>query len=287
MAINRGDLVKRVAVGAVYVFITSVCTLLSWHTTVIVIALTAGLCCYEFLRMARNAGHRPYIVIGTGTAVLIPLACCLLINTDHVVAGGLAVAFIAGVVMLLRFFMHESDTIVDLSLTLFGYLYTGLVFSSFLLVRGYLPGIEGGLLGFMVLASVWVNDGFAYLGGSAFGRHKFSPRISPNKTWEGVICGLVGSVIAWLLVPAIVPACGFSAPWAVLTGIIVGIAAIIGDLTESHIKRGFNAKDSGDIMPGHGGMLDRSDSLIIASCAAYAMIAVHPYVMAALGGLAL
>lgn len=287
MAINTGDLAKRIAVGAVYVAITSVATLVSWYSTVVVVAITAGLCCYEFLRMAKGKGYRPYIAIGTTTAVLIPLACCLVINSNHVVVGGLVVAFIAGIIMLLRFFVTEEDTIVDVALTLFAYLYTGLVLSSFILVRGYLPGIEGGLLGFMVLASVWVNDGFAYLGGSAFGRHKFAPHISPKKTWEGVVCGLVGSVVAWVLVPLIIPACGFSWAWAALTGLVVGIAAIIGDLTESHIKRGFGAKDSGDIMPGHGGMLDRSDSLIFASCAAYAMIASYPYLMNFLEGLML
>ncbi len=287
MAINTGDLAKRVAVGAIYVAVMSIATLVSWYTTVIVIALTAGLCCYEFLRMARAQGFRPYIVIGTVTAVLIPLACCLVINSNHVVVGGLAVAFVAGIVMLLRFFATEEDTIVDVALTLFGYLYTGLVLTSFILLRGYLPGIEGGLLGFMVLASVWVNDGFAYLGGSAFGRHKFAPHISPKKTWEGVICGLVGSVIVWVLVPVVIPSVWFSWPWAALTGIVVGVAAVIGDLTESHIKRGFSAKDSGDIMPGHGGMLDRSDSLIFASCAAYAMVAAYPYFMNLLEGLML
>lgn len=287
MAINTGDLVKRVAVGAVYVAVTSVATLVSWYTTVVIIALTAGLCCYEFLCMAKNRGYRPYIAIGTTTAVLIPLACCLVINSDHVVVGGLAVAFGAGILMLLRFFAHQQDTIVDVALTLFAYLYTGLVLTSFILLRGYLPGIEGGLLGFLTLASVWVNDGFAYLGGSAFGKHKFAPHISPKKTWEGVVCGLVGSVIVWCLVPLVVPSCDVSLPWAALAGVVVGVAAIIGDLTESHIKRGFDAKDSGDIMPGHGGMLDRSDSLIFASCAAYAMVASYPYIMNFIEGLML
>ena len=276
---------RRVGVGAIYVVITSLATLLSWYTTVLVIAVTAGVCCYEFLRMVQQQGHRPYIAIGTTTAVLIPLACCLVMNTRHVIVGGLAVAFIAGVLMLLRFFAHEQDTIVDVSLTLFGYLYTGLVLSSFILVRSYLPDISGGLLAFMLLVSVWINDGAAYLGGSAFGRHKFAPHISPKKTWEGVACGLIASIATWMLVPVIVPACGFGVAWGALTGLIVGGASVIGDLTESHIKRGFAAKDSGDLMPGHGGLLDRSDSLIFASCAAYAMVAVAPYVQIALGGI--
>lgn len=280
MAINQNDLAKRLVFGAVYVAITSVATLLSWYTTVIVMAGTSALCCYEFLRMARNAGYRPYMVIGTVTAGIIPLAMCLMQGSSHVVVPALVVAFIAAILMLLRFFAHEEDTIVDVALTLFGYLYTGLVLSAFVLVRGYLPGVEGGLLGFMVLASVWINDGFAYLGGSAFGRHKFAPHISPKKTWEGVVFGLAGCVITWLLVPVVLPECGFGFVWAAISGVIVGVAGVIGDLTESHIKRGFGAKDAGDIMPGHGGLLDRTDSLIFSALAAYAMIAFAPYFFA-------
>ncbi len=283
MAINTNDLAKRLTVGAVYVLITSLCTFLSWYTTVLVISATAALCCYEFLRMAKNAGHRPYMVIGTVAAGLIPLALCMMQGSEHVVVAGLVVAFLAAVLMLLRYFSHEEDTVVDVALTLFGYLYTGFVLSSFILVRGTLDGLDGGILGFIVLASIWVNDGFAYLGGSAFGRHKMAPHISPKKSWEGVIFGLVGSVLAWLFIPLVLPQCGFGYAWAAIAGLLVGIASIIGDLTESHIKRGFNAKDSGDLMPGHGGMLDRTDSLIFASVVSYAMIAGAPYIFGFLG----
>lgn len=283
MAINVRDLNRRVIVGAVYVAITTAATIISWYTTVIVIAVTAALCCYEFLRMARDNGYHPYIVIGTVTAGLIPLAMCIMVGGNHVVAAGLAVAMIAGVVMLMRYFAHAEDTIVDVSLTLFGYLYTGLLLSSFVLLRSVLDGLEGGLMCFLVLGSLWANDGFAYLGGSAFGKHKFAPHISPKKSWEGVFCGLIASVVLWICIPTFVPQCGFGYGWAVISGLVVGFAGIIGDLTESHIKRGFGAKDSGDIMPGHGGLLDRSDSLIFGSVAAYAMIAGAPYIFSFIG----
>ena len=283
MAINVKDLTRRVGVGAVYVTITSVATIVSWYTTVIVIAATAALCCYEFLRMAKGNGYHPYIVIGTVTAGFIPLAMCLVVNTGHVVVAALTVSFIAGIIMLMRYFAHVEDTIVDVALTLFGYLYTGLMLSSFVMLRGVVPGLEGGLMCFLVLGSIWANDGFAYLGGSAFGRHKFAPHISPKKTWEGVACGMLASVIFWVLIVVFVPNCGFGYVWAVISGIVVGYAGIIGDLTESHIKRGFSAKDSGDIMPGHGGLLDRCDSIIFGSVAAYGMVAGAPYIFALIG----
>ena len=161
MAINVRDLGRRVGVGAVYVAITSVATFVSWYTTVIVIAITAALCCYEFLRMAQGAGYHPYIIIGTVSAGLIPLAMCLVVNTGHVVVAALTVSFIAGIIMLMRYFAHVEDTIVDVALTLFGYLYTGLMLSSFVMLRGVVPGLEGGLMCFLVLGSIWANDGFA------------------------------------------------------------------------------------------------------------------------------
>lgn len=136
---------------------------------------------------------------------------------------------------------------------------------------------------FLVLGSIWANDGFAYLGGSAFGKHKFAPHISPKKTWEGVVCGMFASILFWVLIVVFIPDCGFGFVWAIIAGIVVGYAGIIGDLTESHIKRGFSAKDSGDIMPGHGGLLDRCDSIIFGSVAAYAMVAGAPYIFALIG----
>jgi phosphatidate cytidylyltransferase len=283
MAINVHDLSKRVVVGTVYVLITAAATFASWYSTVIVIAFTAALCCYEFLRMAHENGYRPYVAIGTATAALIPLAMGLVATTNHAVAGGLVVALVAGVIMLMRYFAHMEDTIVDVALTLFAYLYTGLMLSSFVLLRGVVDGPEGGVLCILILCSIWANDGFAYLGGSAFGKHKFAPHISPKKTWEGVACGMAASVVLWLTIVLFIPDCGFGWVWAVIAGLLVGFAGIIGDLTESHIKRGFNAKDSGDLMPGHGGLLDRSDSFIFGSVAAYAMVAGAPYVFMFIG----
>lgn len=277
MAINKHDLLRRILAGSVYVAITAACTLLSWVTTVAMVAVTAGICCHEFLHMAEIAGYHPETKIGTATAALIPVGCCVAAFSTHAIVGSLSVAFVGSVIMLLRFFARMEYSIVDMALTVFGVLYTGLLLSSFVLIRGQLDGIEGGVLGLFVLVSVWINDGAAYLGGSAFGKHKFVPRISPKKTWEGVFFGLAASVITWLFIPLALPEVGFGYVWAALSGLIVGVAAIIGDLTESHIKRSFGVKDAGRLLPGHGGLLDRSDSMLLASCVAYAMIAFGAY----------
>ena len=113
----------------------------------------------------------------------------------------------------------------------------------------------------MVVLLTWVNDSFAYLGGSLVGKHKLWVRHSPGKTWEGCICGLVGNI-------AVATLCGplFKAPLSrpewIAIGLIVSIIGTLGDLVESMLKRSCDVKDSGNIMPGHGGFLDRFDSLL-------------------------
>ncbi len=276
MAINKNDLFQRVCVGAIYIVLVGLCTLLSWWTTLLMVVITAAICCNEFLVMAQNAGHRPYVKGGTVIAAAIPLAMALNSEGTHIVALGLAAAFIGGVVCMMRFVCRDEDQVEDVALTVFGYLYVGLTLASFLMLRNHWPDLEGGLLCLFILFSVWANDGFAYLGGSAFGRHKFAPKISPKKTWEGVICGIVGGMIFWLLIPLLCPNCGFGYVWAALSGLMCGICGIMGDLAESHIKRSFNTKDSGNLMPGHGGLLDRSDSLLFVSVIAYFMIVIAP-----------
>jgi phosphatidate cytidylyltransferase len=114
---------------------------------------------------------------------------------------------------------------------------------------------------------VWSFDGAAFFTGRYFGRHKLAPLISPAKTWEGVIGGLVACVITCLLT-TIIPL-GVTWYLSILLAVLIGVAATLGDLSESLIKRQTNVKDSGQIMPGHGGMLDRMDSLFFAIIVVY------------------
>ena len=121
--------------------------------------------------------------------------------------------------------------------------------------------------------SIWANDALAYFVGSKIGAHKLAPRISPHKSWEGFYGGLVASVVVWLAMGALGVE-GLTPVPCVLMGLIVGMAGVIGDLFESRIKRGVGVKDSGNLMPGHGGLLDRSDSLLFGCMAAYFLLLV-------------
>jgi phosphatidate cytidylyltransferase len=116
-----------------------------------------------------------------------------------------------------------------------------------------------------VLVCLWVGDTGAYLIGKRFGRTALAPRVSPKKTWEGAIGGLALSALAGLAAAAIG---GFGPVSGALLGAVVGVFGILGDLFQSAWKRSLGLKDSGGLLPGHGGVLDRGDSLLLAFPAA-------------------
>jgi phosphatidate cytidylyltransferase len=122
----------------------------------------------------------------------------------------------------------------------------------------------------LLLVSVWANDSIAFLVGSRWGRRKLAPSLSPNKTWEGSVGGLLGSaVVAW---GGLVWA-GIEPRWPILGIFLVsGFAAQLGDLVESMLKRAAEVKDSGRIVPGHGGLLDRLDAIILAGPVFYGLL---------------
>jgi phosphatidate cytidylyltransferase len=157
---------------------------------------------------------------------------------------------------------------------LFGAVYTGFTLSHLVLLRAFDSGAE---LVLIALVSVWAMDVFAYLVGSAIGTHSLAPRISPKKSWEGFIAGAIGTVavwgVGWFLIPQ--SASGtpqFPLAWFLVTGVIVAIASLVGDLAESRLKREVHVKDSGHLLPGHGGFLDRFDSLIVVSIVVYYLL---------------
>jgi phosphatidate cytidylyltransferase len=119
----------------------------------------------------------------------------------------------------------------------------------------------------LMLGCTILNDTFAYFVGRAIGSHKMAPRISPKKSIEGAVGGLIGSVVAAMVVKIYSP--WLPAKYAIILGLVVGIVGQWGDLFESAIKRDFRVKDSGKILPGHGGILDRFDAILFAGFVTY------------------
>ncbi|MDA4843946.1 phosphatidate cytidylyltransferase [Hoeflea poritis] len=125
-----------------------------------------------------------------------------------------------------------------------------------------------------LFAVVWATDTFAYFGGRRFGGPKLAPRMSPKKTWSGFASGLVGGVVAGVVAAKIMT--DTRIVWAALLAVLLSLAGQVGDLFESNFKRQFGVKDSGAIIPGHGGVMDRVDSVIFAAFAAYVIGAMLP-----------
>ena len=137
--------------------------------------------------------------------------------------------------------------------------------SGFLLLLRAVP--DGRLAAFTVIIAVWVDDTAAYLIGRAVGRHKFSPAISPAKTWEGFVAGTAAGVFAVFV--SLYHQDFLSIADSIVLGVVVTVAAALGDLFESAFKRDLEVKDSGRLLAGHGGVLDRVDAFLFALPAAY------------------
>ncbi len=232
----------------------------------------------ELHYMLLNAGYHPLIWISFGLSVLFLIAAMLpqqrLVLLEAGLGGSLLISF------PWLFLRKKLDgAIVDWALTLAISIYLGWPMSLFLLLRGYNSSFirvtDGSWFFFprgvwwllLVLLGVWGFDAAAFFAGRYFGRHRLAPRISPAKSWEGVIGGMLLSIAAALILTVR----QLGVPWylAIILGMLLGAAAVFGDLAESLIKRQTRVKDSGQIMPGHGGMLDRIDSLLFAVVVVY------------------
>ncbi len=233
---------------------------------------------YELYNMMHHSGYHPIIPVSLGLSILILIAA--MFPRQQLLL--LEIGFSASLLVSFPFLFSRKNldgTIVDWALTVVTAVYVGFPMSFFLLLRGYDTSVWQGFSGawvylprgawwlLMVFLGVWGFDAAAFFTGRSLGRHKLAPRISPGKTWEGVLGGFVLSIVA-ALVLTIKP---LGVPWylAITLGILLGVAAVLGDLAESLIKRQMHVKDSGQFMPGHGGLLDRIDSLLFAVIVVY------------------
>jgi len=152
-----------------------------------------------------------------------------------------------------------SRSLADVSVLIFGTLYIGFTLGHLLLTRALPDGI---FLIFFVVLVTWAGDTGAYYAGMSMGRTPLAPRISPNKTAEGLLGGCLLAVVIALIARAwFIPS--LTIIDAVVLGVVLTLAGLLGDLSESMFKRGAGVKDSGGLIPGHGGMLDRLDSLLL------------------------
>lgn len=244
------------------------------------LAIVAGLGAWEFYRIARAAGHQPMEWLGIPLAALIPL----LVHAQHASVVRVPVsAAMVGVLLVLSASIWargvEGKPLGASVTTVFGVLYTGAALSFGFALR-YLDYAIGALAGASLVALpmllTWASDVGAFFVGRAIGGRKLIPKVSPGKTVSGAVGGLIFTVlISWLLGSYALPRTaqlGMGLAGAILFGAVVSVAAQMGDLAESLIKREAGVKDSSRIIPGHGGILDRFDSLLFVLPVAYLML---------------
>ena len=231
-------------------------------------------CTFEFFRMVKTQGARPSRVLGyifSLTAMLLVIAIPLVDNP--LLGFGLVFGSFAlfpacfALSAIVQLWKQSDQPFRDAAYSMVPLLYIGLPLS---LMLALVPD-AGARVVLMLVLMVWLNDSGAYIGGSLFGKHKMWERHSPGKTWEGTAFGVLVTVLVAVFVgPWLQPAVAWY-HWLAL-GLICSVIDTLGDLVESMLKRSVGMKDSGNIMPGHGGFLDRFDSLLIIMPFAFAYI---------------
>jgi phosphatidate cytidylyltransferase len=234
------------------------------------IAIVTALAALEVFRLLRTAGYPTLAALGTALALAIVVDAAF----PTVLEGSGLLLGAVGIVLVAVAAFRQQDPHEGLTMwmaTIFGALYVSLL--SFVIRLGHAaPPIPSGapLAGIgaerawilLLILSVWAYDTGAYLVGKQFGREKFLTHISPSKTYAGLVGGIAASTV---VVAIALWAVGQPPYHAILLGPLTALAAQAGDLAESVIKRAAGVKDSGDLIPGHGGMLDRVDSFLFAA----------------------
>lgn len=255
-----------------------------WYLTALVAAIS-GLAAHEFYNLARDRAGRPLAWLGVPAAALLVLIAA--IEPSFHVWGNraLTLLLLLGLLAVACSTLDRSteQPLLSATATVSGVLYTGGTLSFALLlrhlpeIRGAMPvrPLDGFLLVMLPVAVTALGDSASYFVGKRMGRTRLAPRLSPGKTVEGSIGGLAGAVatgyVAGLFMDK-VATLTLTPVMCAGIGLLLGIAGQLGDLSESLLKREAGVKDSGDLLPGHGGVLDRFDSLLFTMPLAYGLV---------------
>lgn len=233
-----------------------------FNGTVLVLSIIGW---HEFARAFAHKGQN--LAYLTGILALLLLWGCAVFGVPEetmMVTTGIVL-----IVMAEAVFLHSSFSVEEAMISAAGILYTGILFSYLPMLRAWGDGAVisspagnmelGCAFIWVALIGTWASDTFAYFSGSLCGRHKLCPSISPGKTVEGLIGGIIGTVLS---VTGLGVFFGFTLWEMALLGLCLALIATLGDLVESIIKRHTGIKDSGSLIPGHGGVLDRFDSTL-------------------------
>jgi phosphatidate cytidylyltransferase len=241
------------------------------------IAAVAALASWEFLGLAEKAGATPPR-IAVVLAVLALFVSTLKWPIQNPATLGTLGILCLGLLVYCTFFRPVGQIMADVSASIFCLIYIGFTLLVLPALRVDQEGGNGPSLITFLLCAVWAGDTAAYYVGRAWGRHKLAPTLSPNKTWEGTLASVGGSLLSTGILLGLAQLLqrwdvgwrlsysGGGAWWYWLgLAVVVNVAAQVGDLAESALKRSAGVKDSGSLLPGHGGVLDRIDALLLAA----------------------
>jgi phosphatidate cytidylyltransferase len=235
---------------------------------------------WEFYNIATATGAKPHRTLGLAAGIVLFVTSFFVFegivdmdgdprSADMLIGGVLYFSALIPLCFIVELFQGSETPIRNVATTLMGIFYVAYPMALMLFIPWLILGEWRPEAFLFYLFIVWGNDVFAYLTGIAIGKHKMSPRISPKKSWEGFFGGIVGAMAMGAVGSFVVG--GGLAMWLGLAA-VVAITSVFGDLVESMFKREANIKDSGKIMPGHGGILDRFDALLISSPFAFAYL---------------
>ena len=267
------ELSKRILIAVFGIPLILLLTYLGNWYFFILILIISSLAQWEFYNIQKNKDISPQIVMGLAGGILL-LTCIQIKNYTFAASSILLILLI---ILTAEMFRKYKNVSTNIGVTILGILYIPLLLGFLLFLRSFFdkkftdfnnPGFTFILF---LFAAIWICDTFAYFFGKKYGKHKLFKKVSPNKTIEGAVAGLVGSTAVFIIanVSGLLP---YSIHSAILLGMIIGIAGQVGDLIESWFKRDAGVKDSSDILPGHGGILDRFDSLLFISPVIFILI---------------
>ena len=280
---NKSSLAQRVLSAVLLIPLIIILVWWSVWSVAATVLIAAVICLIELYGAFRQGGYQPRVVVGIGVALAIGLAITLqAVASYDLLLPAITLAVIVSLVAELAY-RNQVGSLPSWGLTFAGALYISWLLSHFVLLRsidapplgdsvfkqfGMQPGVAWI---YYICAITWLQDTGAYFVGRSFGRHKLAPILSPKKTWEGAAGGMLGAILTGVVC---VPLLGLPITVAqgTLLGVVGGIAGPLGDLSESLIKRQVGLKDAGNLIPGHGGILDRADSLLFTAPLLYYLI---------------
>jgi phosphatidate cytidylyltransferase len=276
--VARNETLTRTLVAAVLIPVAVGAMYLGGWVLAALLAVSAALSALELFRMAALKGPRALPALGAAGAVALVAGAALWPERgldNPLLFGIVATTAIVACTAAIWARGVAGEPLLAVSVTVFGAAYTGLLL--FALFLRHLPGVESPLHGMVILLApvvlTWINDSFAYFGGRTWGKHKLIPRVSPGKTVEGAVCALFGtllSAVGYAFLLARFPSYQMGIVEAAAFGVLISVSSQTGDLAESLFKRDVGVKDSGKLLPGHGGALDRFDSLFFTLPIGYA-----------------